>query len=57
MCRAAVATALAGLCFLGGGEMAEVVATMEVQPDGGREIVGIMGIMGYCRILGDSYSK
>lgn len=28
--RAAVATALAGLCFLGGGEMAEVVATMEV---------------------------
>lgn len=28
--RAAVATALAGLCFLGGGEMAEVVSTMEV---------------------------
>ena len=29
--RAAVATALAGLCFLGGGELAEVVATMEVR--------------------------
>lgn len=27
--RAAVATALAGLCFLGGGEMTEVVTTME----------------------------
>lgn len=28
--RAAVATTLAGLCFLGGGEIAEVVSTMEV---------------------------
>jgi len=28
--RGAAATALAGLCFLGGGEMAEVVAIMEV---------------------------
>jgi len=28
--RAAVATSLAGLCFLGGGEMAEVVTTMGV---------------------------
>jgi len=28
--RAAVATSLAGLCFLGGGEIAEVVDTMEV---------------------------
>jgi len=28
--RASVATSLAGLCFLGGGEMAEVVSTMEV---------------------------
>jgi len=28
--RAAAATSLAGLCFLGGGEMAEVVSTMQV---------------------------
>jgi hypothetical protein len=28
--RAAVAAALAGLCFLGGGEMAEVVNTMNI---------------------------
>jgi len=28
--RAAAATSLAGLCFLGGGEMAEVVSTMQI---------------------------
>ena len=28
--RSAVAAALAGLCFMGGGEMAEVVKTMTI---------------------------
>jgi len=29
-CRGAVATTMAGLCFMGGGEIAEVVSTMEL---------------------------